>query len=779
MTNKKQPFLDSFQGHVYRYIDQSGQGRPAVSSLTPKPELNDAKYEAYFTVNGFEGKRDAKKDQCTNINSFFIDIDGRKDLKELEDIKEKLDPTFIIETRNGYHIYWVLDETIYKEDNEDWESDLRQWEQIEQSIVTELDGDKVVKDVTRVLRIPGSKHWKQAKTAFKIKGLYKKPAHTYSMDHVQKIFPIKEDKQDKSTTKYADAEKKDFFNRVNEKYPIEERGSFLALMSGKEGTLPVDIGSRNEALLITSSLARQAGWSSKKMNDHIKKIGWHGIEKETGGAMELRKTIESAYQGGYTYSYKNYVIAHNMDHTEQQKIALAYTNVGKEKKEVDKTRFSNYEYELHARHPNLKKNESGVIFDYAEGVYNMMSEQEISNLILNNLYDDMLWGYRTKRNVSDKVACLIAIIPDFEITRDKGDILNVKNGLLNMKTRELNPHTPKYVSLIQSPVEYDVNAVSHIWDRCIEQWMDGPESKEKIQLLQQYCGYVLSPSTKYSCALFLIGDGGNGKSTFADTVAMVLGKKATSNIDLDDLYSDFGFAGLIGKRLNIVEEISGNYYESHKLKKLISGEEVTIKVKYKSQFTFRPEAKFIFAVNTMPRVDDTSTATERRIATVEFRNNFRINTNVDLRYDGGLLAQELPGILNWMLKGNDDLSREGKFTKTVEQVVLLNEYRQENSSIEGFIAECIEFNEGRQVSARDLYDKYKVYCAKDGRKAKSNIAFTKELRLYAKRQGSMSFVARTNGKEENRFEGIEFNDIWSDVDTIYDKVGGVKKWNDF
>jgi hypothetical protein len=165
----------------------------------------------------------------------------------------------------------------------------------------------------------------------------------------------------------------------------------------------------------------------------------------------------------------------------------------------------------------------------------------------------------------------------------------------------------------------------------------------------------------------MVGDGGNGKSTFVDTISMVIGRDATSHIDLEGLYGSFGMKGLVGKRLNVIEEVHGNYYQSNKLKKLISGEQVTIDIKYKDQFTFRPQAKFIFAVNMMPRVDDVSTATERRICAVQFLQNYRKNPNFKLRSDTGLLAQEKSGILNWMLEGAVDLAESDGFVVTQEQ----------------------------------------------------------------------------------------------------------------
>jgi len=779
--NAKFKFLDSFPDHVYRYIDQTGNGRAPVSSTTRRDDLNVEGYEAYFTVNGFKNASDAKKDHCSSLNAFFVDIDGRKDEKELEFIKEKLEPTFILETKNGYHIYWLLDEPIYKDEifgEETWENIVAKWERIEQSIVTTLKADPVVKDLTRIMRIPDTYYWKKSGDAYKqgvknapfrIKGLYKNISANYTMDQMAEAFPpvqevlsFPSNPTNDNLKKYADAERKDFFDRVNEKYPMENRESFKKLISGEPGTLPPNIVSRNQALLITATLMRQAGWSKAKAIKHIEEVGWHGIEKENGGRQEIINTINSAYQTGYTYSYKNEIIAFNMTPEEQQKISSVYTAVAKDRKEVDKTRFSNYEHEIASRYPHLKKNEVGIIFNYVNGVYKMMTDQELSNIVLNALYEDMLWGYRTTKNVKDKIACLLSIIPDLILTDDRGYICNVKNGLLNIYTRELIPHTPDFVSMVQCPVDYNPSATCPTFLECLDAWMEGDESEKKKLMLQQFSGYLLSSSMIYAKALFLVGDGGNGKSTFADTISMVMGDEATSRIDLEDLYSTFGLKGLIGKRLNVIEEVSGNYYQSHKLKKLISGEELTINMKYKDQFKFKPQAKFIFAVNTMPRVDDSSTATERRIMVVNFNNNFRDNPNTSLRFSYGVLATELSGILNWMLDGAKSLREEKKFTVTKEQQNSLIEYREENSSVEGFIGECLEFVEGEITPARKLYEEYKQYCIKDGRKFKGNIAFSKEMRAYGKRYGKFVPVERENGHDSAKFEGVIINPTWSD-----------------
>ena len=196
----------------------------------------------------------------------------------------------------------------------------------------------------------------------------------------------------------------------------------------------------------------------------------------------------------------------------------------------------------------------------------------------------------------------------------------------------------------------------------------GPGARRRLNLLNNFVATAYPPQcyTTEPCLWLVMVE-------MVSQLLLILsewffGPDATSHIDLESLYDKYGFNGLIGKRLNIIEEVHGNYYQSNKLKKLISGEAVTIDKKYKDMFTFRPQVKFAFSVNMLPRVDDTSTGTERRILAVQFLNNYRDNPNLALRSSVGLLAQELPGILNWMIEGAIDLSNDKKFITTQEQI---------------------------------------------------------------------------------------------------------------
>lgn len=766
----KTPFLQLFPNHVYRYIDQTGLNRTAVVAAKINPKLNPEGYESYFTVNGFSDPN-ATREKLMNINAFFVDIDGRKDTEELEAIKNRLEPSFIIETMRGYHLYWLLDEPIYKEEMKktEWEELLAMWEMVEQNIVETLKGDPVVKDVTRIMRVPGTLYWKKSgklymegpdKALFKIKGLHKNLAARYTMEQVKEAFPLNDKQKEKieNVPFYSKEGQTDFFKRVEKHFPIDQRASFQAIISGQTDEFVQQQG-RNQMLIVAASLMRQAGFTAEEAFRNVKETGWHGMEKERGGIEEIRTTIISAYKGGYHYSKNNPIVAHYMTDEESRRLQMAYAMAAKERKELDTVRFQTYEKVLQAKHPHLRVNEVGMIFAYESGVYSETEENFMMNAVLHSMEEDALFGYRTRNHVKDKIACWVSLIPKLVINEDE-NVLNVKNGLLNIKSRRLFPHDPNYVSLYQMPIEYKEDAKCAVWEKCLHAWTSGEYEEEKTLLLKQYAGYCLTNSTKHAKMLILVGDGGNGKSTFADTISMLVGKRGTAHISLETLEKNFGPGELLGKRLNIVEEISGNFYHSHILKKIISGEEVTTDKKYFAHFTFKPTAKFIFAVNEMPRVDDGSQATERRMLVVMFNNNFRENANTDLRFEDGLLAQELSGILNWALDGADSLRNDGAFVTTDEQLRAIKEYREENSSAEAFMVEVMEFVEGELCDVNEVYEKYVIFCRKGGLKPWSKVRLTKHLKMQGTRLKKFRLIERTNNHDTNKFEGLCIVEPW-------------------
>lgn len=110
-------------------------------------DLNKAGYGIYFTVNS----GGTKKIDISKFNAFFIDID---DERSREAVQEKIDalgiePSIIVmSSENKYHLYWSINEE---------ERDLiatEEWEGVQANLIAHFNSDTVVKDASRILRVP-------------------------------------------------------------------------------------------------------------------------------------------------------------------------------------------------------------------------------------------------------------------------------------------------------------------------------------------------------------------------------------------------------------------------------------------------------------------------------------------------------------------------------------------------------------------------------------------------------------------------------------------------
>lgn len=107
-------------------------------------------YGIFWVVNDFEGAR--KKENLKKINYWFCDIDAGSKEEQKKRIQDLLiPPSFVIETKNGYHCYWGVK----------GDANIENFERIEEELIKLLDGDKHCKDPLRLLRCPAYYHMKQ------------------------------------------------------------------------------------------------------------------------------------------------------------------------------------------------------------------------------------------------------------------------------------------------------------------------------------------------------------------------------------------------------------------------------------------------------------------------------------------------------------------------------------------------------------------------------------------------------------------------------------------
>ena len=261
--------------------------------------------------------------------------------------------------------------------------------------------------------------------------------------------------------------------------------------------------------------------------------------------------------------------------------------------------------------------------------------------------------------------------------------------LLDWRTGEVKPWDPDTNLTYTLPVEYDPQAICPSWERRLTEWL--PEEGSRL-ILQEFIGYSLIPYMGFEKALVIQGEGANGKSIFLEVIQGLLGYKVVDSINMRNLFSRFGQAGLVGKILNIVNEAGSDYLRgSHAddFKNLVSGGRIQADVKNLAPITFNNTAKFIFASNHDIKTGDKSEGWLRRLLIVPFEQDFK-DSKVPKYEIMNELRAEYPGIFNWAIEGLRRLMKQQQFSESEAARRKKETYVQDNDITSDFYMNCLE-----------------------------------------------------------------------------------------
>ena len=334
----------------------------------------------------------------------------------------------------------------------------------------------------------------------------------------------------------------------------------------------------------------------------------------------------------------------------------------------------------------------------------------------------------------------IPMLPD-QFDRSRG-LLNVKNGILDLGNCKLLPHDrEKYITRL-AQVEYDPEAAAPTWAAFLQSITGG--DNQLAEYLQVMVGYCLCGSTREQCMFFLYGDGANGKSTFLETLAKMLGDYCM-NAQADTIASTRSrssgaarsdVARLKGARFVTMEEGDmGATLDEGLVKQMTGGNTITARFQYGKEFEFRPEFKLVEATNHLPKIHGTDAGIWRRIRLIPFTQSIPPEKQDILLPQK--LESELPGILNWALAGLQTwlrLSQGGKRHGLPQCLAVdsaVNAYKQDQDRIAAFLADCTEPAEGQTVQASVLFRTYLNWCSENNEKWRmANKQFGIEVRKH-------------------------------------------------
>jgi P4 family phage/plasmid primase-like protien len=298
-----------------------------------------------------------------------------------------------------------------------------------------------------------------------------------------------------------------------------------------------------------------------------------------------------------------------------------------------------------------------------------------------------------------------------------GFILNTPGGEIDLRTGEIKPHNPEsYHTKITAVAPSNEGA--DIWQDFIRViTCNRPDLAKYLQLTtgEELIGRVFCENL-----IIAYGGGKNGKSTYYNTKARILGDYA-GQISAETLTTgrkngkNWELAELRGKRLIVAPELEeGTRLDAAFVKKICSTDKILGEQKYKTPFTFEPSHTTVLYTNHLPRIGSSDAGTWRRIIVLPF--DAVIEGKADIKNYSDYLFRHAGGAaLAWAIEGAKRFIKAGYHITPPECVKgAVESYREANDWLSNFLSECCEVDKRYKEKSGELYREYRVYCERTG-----------------------------------------------------------------
>ena len=692
------------------------------SILQEATDLCHRNINIHIGVNPRIGKKGGKEN-VKYLTCFHTDIDygktGHKKPpthqtynKALSAIQSfNIEPSLIIHSGNGFHVYWILKEPISVE-----EYGIDTLQSINRALCQQLGGDSGTHDISRILRLPGTFNFKSKDTPRPV-SIISHSDQTYNYDDFKDLFknlpdnekPNKQSKTLESTSleNSSDDSFKDLFiNRLSVSEKIKD-----LIRHGNNGAYR----SRSEADMAVVAALLQSGESEEDI-----------------------RNIFSSFPIGEKYrehpSPDNY-LNHNIQNARKlpdllpEDLENPFFLKGAIQKEGNTYKLNIVKFQ------ESMVQENHIIYQEQESSffrYNGKCYEEMSMDALNNKCQKALG---TQRELFTKEA--LSQFRHYAIG-DKGTWINpsnqefiryltLENGLYDLEQKRLVSHTPNIFTTNLLPYKYAPTKECPKFIKFLNEIF--LEDQDVIAFVQQAMGYCFHKSIPTPALFLLIGEGSNGKSVFLDVLRSLVGENNCCSVNLKQLGHEYYLLFLRGKMVNISSETpTGNLMSMDIVKAVVAGDQVAGRQTYGMPQTFKPYCKHFFAMNEAPQIDDQTYGMWRRIYVIEFPRVFT-DKDMDVHLTEKLLT-ELPGIFNFAMDGYRQLeSNQFQFPKSQSMQKAKTKVRTDTNSVLQFASRY--FKQGASVRLNQVYENYKLFCKNEGIKnPKGKIKFRETLQAF-------------------------------------------------
>lgn len=329
-------------------------------------------------------------------------------------------------------------------------------------------------------------------------------------------------------------------------------------------------------------------------------------------------------------------------------------------------------------------------------------------------------------------------MPSWLPNRNKDrNLISMQNGILDLDAIfELKPpdeclldHTSDWFSAVKLGYKFDPEATCPKWMKYLQTSLGG--DTERIALLQEWAGYLLSTNNQMQKFIVLEGEGQNGKTVFFAGITAMIGQENISHVSLENFGGRFDLSNTIGKLANICGDVGEvDQVAEGILKQYTGGEIMQFDRKGIQPIQARPTAKLMFAWNNPPRFRDKSKGIWRRLILVPFDQEIKESERIHRMDEAGwwLDSGEVPGILNWAIHGLNRLNAQMKFTSPKVCLDRFSRLRTESNPVIEFLEDNVSPAENDAVQSSEIYQAYRKWCSENGLHALGSSQFGKEIK---------------------------------------------------
>lgn len=660
----------------------------------------------FFVVNG-GGQTDKAVMAAGSCRAQFVESDDKTIAEQLEQINSfPLEPSAVVRSKKSLHCYWFLNG-----------GEIRHFRKIQLALVKKFGGDPKIVNESRVMRLPGFDHCKG--DPFPVRLIHWRPDLRYTQRELAAQLPNPEPAAPPAGRSRPPG------SAASVPDQIAEGGRVNALISqiGKlKHTFLSDDEIRSYITALNATIC-----DPPLSEEELQREVWPAIRRFPSEPPRSRYN-ESLYDALTEIRpekrFKWSDIGNGELFAEIFRNELRWNATAKEWVHYDGRAWSEDAggliaqaaaaelqkclliYSTQIQEPELQKG-------YQKHVINMASLN-----VRKRMLEDARYHYDVKAEDFDRDPML----------------LNLQNGVLDLRSGELLPHDPDLMLSKICSVNYDPEAGAGRWRQFIWEVMQGDE--EKALFLQKAAGMALTGETKEETCFLLYGKTTrNGKGTFVETIGAVLGDYALTmspdtlaKKDNDSRTASPDIARLKGCRfLNASEPDRNMVFDTALLKTLLGRDTIVARFLFQNQFQFMPEFKLFINTNYLPAVKDDTLFASGRIHVVTFDRHFSEEEQDKTLKDKLRTEEEKAGVLNWLVEGLKLYQAEGlKAPECVEAAT--TDYRLDSDKISNFFEAQMIPERGVNTEAQTVYEQYCWWCQTQGLGVEGKFEFFEGLR---------------------------------------------------